>query len=492
MTITLFCKYMDTLQENKWHMQQATVEAMIPLIGKLYREQQIICSVFGRSLINRSVSNILQTHQYTKAEQGNKLDVKDTLAFIKILLELKLKAARIDVGRLLIAWQTQSAETSLAAFIKKQLTEVVGRQDLPKNTRDIVLYGFGRIGRLIARILAESSDHPNGTNLKAIVVRKQKNHDDLRKRAALLGRDSIHGAFKGIVEFNEDANQIIVNDNTVQIIYADHPDKVDYSRYGINNAILIDNTGAWRDIDGLKQHMTGSAISKVLLTAPGKGTIKNIVYGINHDSLTESDTIVSAASCTTNAITPVLKLINDNFIIVHGHIETVHAYTNDQNLIDNYHRSDRRGRAAALNMVITETGAAKAVTKILPELAGKLTSNAIRVPIPNVSLAILNLNLKKRVTMSDLNQFLYNRAFKSGLHRQITVSTCQDAVSSDFIGSRYAGIIDAKATKTCGNNCILYVWYDNEFGYSCQVNRVLQQMAGTLLKEYPAYKDHFV
>jgi len=168
-------------------------------------------------------------------------------------------------------------------------------------------------------------------------------------------------------------------------------------------------------------------------------------------------------------------------------METVHAYTNDQNLIDNYHKGDRRGRAATLNMVITETGAAKAVAKALPQLEGKLTGNAIRVPVPNVSLAILNLTLKEDTTTDAVNHFLNEQSLHSTLYKQIAVSTCEDAVSSDFISSRHTGIVDAKATKVTNTSCVLYIWYDNEFGYACQVNRVLQQMAGTMHTEYPKH-----
>ena len=191
------------------------------------------------------------------------------------------------------------------------------------------------------------------------------------------------------------------------MIYAKSPSDIDYTEYGINNALVVDNTGIWSDEEGLGQHLQSNGVQKYLLTAPAKGDIKNIVYGVNHDMILAEDKIVSAASCTTNAITPVLKAVNDKFGIKNGHVETVHSYTNDQNLIDNYHKSPRRGRSAPLNMVITSTGAAKAVAKALPELKGLLTGNAIRVPTPNVSMAIMNLNLKEATdTTEGLNDYL--------------------------------------------------------------------------------------
>jgi glyceraldehyde 3-phosphate dehydrogenase len=373
-----------------------------------------------------------------------------------------------------------------ADFLRRELAEIVGRPEpLLKEPRDIVLYGFGRIGRLVARLLIERTGSGNKMRLRAIVVRKGRDKD-LAKRAALLRRDSIHGPFNGSITIDDGNDALIANGNFIKVIYADSPDKIDYTVHGIHNAIVIDNTGSWRDEAGLSQHLKCPGVSRVLLTAPGKGTVKNIVFGINSDGIADDDKILSAASCTTNAIVPVLKVVNDCFGIVHGHVETVHSYTNDQNLIDNYHKAERRGRSAPLNMVITETGAAKAVAKALPELAGKLTGNAIRVPTPNVSLAILNLTLDQPTTAEDLNTFLRDCALNPALQEQIDYLTSSEIVSSDLVGSRHAGVIDSKATIASGRNVVLYVWYDNEFGYSCQVVRIAQQMAGIHFSTFPA------
>ncbi|MDH5171845.1 MAG: glyceraldehyde-3-phosphate dehydrogenase, partial [Gammaproteobacteria bacterium] len=320
---------------------------------------------------------------------------------------------------------------------------------------------------------------------RAIVVRKGKAPNDLVKRVSLLRRDSVHGAFDGTIRVDEERQSFIANGNEVKVIYADAPDNIDYTQYGINNAIIIDNTGAWRDEAGLSQHLKSKGASKVILTAPGKGNLKNIVAGINSDQIEPSDTIISAASCTTNAIAPPLKAMDDEFGIVAGHVETVHAYTNDQNLTDNYHKASRRGRSAPLNMVITETGAASAVGKVLPQLQGKLSGNAIRVPTPNVSMAILNLTLEKAVTREEVNEFMRNQALHSTLRRQIDYSGSPEVVSTDFVGSRHACIFDAQATIANGKQVVMYLWYDNEFGYSCQVHRVLERMAGIHFAVYP-------
>jgi glyceraldehyde 3-phosphate dehydrogenase len=375
---------------------------------------------------------------------------------------------------------------SVDDFVRRELATLnTGRSQILSEPRDIVLYGFGRIGRLLARLLIEKSGSGEKLRLRAAVVRKGS-ADDLIKRASLLRRDSIHGQFHGIITIDEEENAIIANGNMIRIIYSDAPENVDYTQYGISDAILIDNTGKWRDRDGLGRHLKAPGISKVVLTAPGKGDIPNIVAGVNEELVNPEENIYSAASCTTNAIVPVLKAVNDRFGIVHGHVETCHSYTNDQNLIDNYHKSARRGRSAPLNMVITETGAARAVAKVIPELAGKLTGNAIRVPTPNVSLAILNLELARAADVKALNGYLREVSLDSTLKNQIDYTNSPEVVSGDFIGSRHAGVIDSLATIAQGNRCVLYVWYDNEFGYSCQVVRVIQKLAGLELTPMPA------
>ncbi|MGO1236686.1 MAG: glyceraldehyde-3-phosphate dehydrogenase, partial [Microbacterium sp.] len=283
----------------------------------------------------------------------------------------------------------------------------------------------------------------------------------------------------GTVEVDEENETILANGTLIQVIYANDPAAIDYTAYDIHDAIVVDNTGRWRDQEGLNQHLRATGTSRVLLTAPGKGDIKNIVFGVNSDDISAHDAIVSAASCTTNAITPVLAAIDEAYGVRRGHVETVHSFTNDQNLIDNFHSGARRGRAASLNMVITETGAAKAVAKALPQLKGKLTGSAIRVPTPNVSLAILNLQLNRATTADEINAFLRQTSLTAPLRQQIDYSENPDAVSSDFVGTNRAGIVDGLATLAEGDeNVVLYVWYDNEFGYSGQVLRVLERMAG--------------
>lgn len=210
---------------------------------------------------------------------------------------------------------------------------------------------------------------------------------------------------------------------------------------------------------------------------------------MNNHHITAEDSIYSAASCTTNAIAPSLLALDQKYGIVGGHIETVHSFTNDQNLIDNYHMKERRGRSAVLNMVITETGAAAAVVKCLPSLKDKLTANAIRVPTPNVSLAILNVHLDPTkahgITAKEVNSYMSKISLNSPLQNQIDFVDSAEVASSDFVGSRASGTVDGKATIVKDNKVILYVWYDNEFGYSCQVVRLLQTLQGINHPRFP-------
>lgn len=468
---------------NEWMERESIAEDMIPLIGSLYRKRNVITSIYGRPIINRSVVQLLKSHRFVRHMEDHELSVHDTYQVLKVLEKMDVARAHIDIGKLAVNYSRDGGSQDLSDFIKHSLKDIEGRSPSEGENRDVVLYGFGRIGRLLARILIEKSGGGNGLRLKAIVVRRNKGND-LQKRASLLRRDSVHGTFRGTINVDEENEAIIASGNYIKVIYANNPAEVDYTQYGINNALVIDNTGVWRDRTGLEQHLKAKGAARVLLTAPGKGDIKNIVYGINNGDINDDDTVLSAASCTTNAITPVLKVMNDGYGIKDGHVETVHSYTNDQNLIDNYHSGPRRGRSAALNMVITETGAAKAVSKALPELEGKLTGNAIRVPTPNVSMAILSLNLEKETTKEEVNTYLREQSLHSGMQKQIDWVCSQEVVSSDFVGNRHAGIVDAEATIVSDNRVNLYVWYDNEYGYSRQVVRIAQDICQV---EYPSY-----
>ncbi|MER6347273.1 glyceraldehyde-3-phosphate dehydrogenase [Streptomyces sp. NPDC001595] len=470
---------------TNWKNREETAESMIPIIGKLHRERDVTVLLHSRSLVNKSVVSILKTHRFARQIAGEELSVTETMPFLEALTTLDLGPSQIDIGMLAATYRTDDRGLSVAEFTAEAVAGATGANKIERREgRDVVLYGFGRIGRLVARLLIEKAGSGNGLRLRAIVVRGGgRGGEDLVKRASLLRRDSIHGQFQGTITVDEATSTIVANGNAIKVIYANDPSEVDYTAYGIKDAILIDNTGKWRDRAGLSQHLR-PGIDKVVLTAPGKGDVPNIVHGVNHDTIKPDERLLSCASCTTNAIVPPLKAMDDEFGVLRGHVETVHSFTNDQNLLDNYHKADRRGRSAPLNMVITETGAASAVAKALPDLKAPITGSSIRVPVPDVSIAILSLRLGRETSREEVLDYLRNVSLTSPLKRQIDFTTAPDAVSSDFIGSRHASIVDAGATKVDGDNAILYLWYDNEFGYSCQVIRVVQHVSGV---EYPTY-----
>ena len=457
--------------------RKATVE-FIKIISDLWYDKSIELVLFRNQLIDSNVSDILNLHEYACEFVQKPISIFDSVEIAQAIKTLDLPPAKLDIGKLTYEYHLEEKKYNNAlAFVADKLKDAKTEKAI--EPKDVVLYGFGRIGRLVARELMTKTGKGSQLRLRAIVTRGAINETVLEKRASLLRNDSVHGDFSGTVVADVENSALIINGTTVNIISANAPEDIDYTAYGIDNALVIDNTGAFRDDEALGRHLKSKGVNKVLLTAPGKG-VPNIVHGVNqNDHNPDTVDIFSAASCTTNAITPVLKAIEDSFGVKSGHLETIHAYTNDQNLVDNFHKKYRRGRAAALNMVITETGAGSAVAKALPELEGKLTSNAIRVPVPNGSLAILNLELEKETSVNGINTILKKYALEGNLVEQIKYELSDELVSSDIVGSSAPSIYDSKATivRKDGKNAILYIWYDNEYGYSHQVIRLAKYIA---------------
>ena len=409
---------------------------------------------------------------------GKEISIFDSSSLAKAVFEMDLAPAKIDIGKLANEWSVEKENfANQKEFLADKLSGFSSVDSTTFEPRDVVLFGFGRIGRLAAREIIRQAVG-NQLRLKAIVLRSV-DEKSIKKRAALFGNDSVHGRFAGTVEVDYEKMCLVINGQRVHVIASKDPSTIDYNAYGIKDALLIDNTGVYRDSDTLSVHLEAKGIGLALLTAPG-GNMPNIVYGINHKSLDRDNTkLYSAASCTTNAIAPVLKVIHDKFGIKKGHLETIHAYTNDQNLLDNMHKKTRRGRSAAINMVITSTGAGKAVAKVVPELAGKLTASAVRVPTPNGSLAILNLDLNKSTNKEEVLQVMQEAALKGSLVNQIFYSISEELVSTDIIGNDCCAVFDSPATiiREEGDSIVLYVWYDNEFGYTKQVIRLAKYIA---------------
>lgn len=447
--------------------------------GQLLYDQGVELVLFRNHLVSLSVSEIMNLHDYSVNVVKKPIDVFTSSDLAETLLSLDLAPSKLDIGKLTYEYLAEKEKfESQADFLKDKLKDFIGKDRFKMEPRDVILYGFGRIGRLAARELIKQAGKGQQLRLRAIVTRDTSDMT-VTKRAALFRNDSVHGAFDGTLNVDLENKILNINGQTVQMIEAKNPEDIDYTAYGIKNALVIDNTGVFTDKEALERHRQANGVAKVILTAPGKG-IPNIVYGINQNELDlESQKIYSAASCTTNAISPVLKVINDNFGVEKGHIETVHAYTNDQNLLDNMHKKPRRGRSAAINMVITSTGAGKAVTKVIPSLDNKLTANAVRVPTPNGSLAILSLTLDKKTSVEEINEKVRNAALNGDLINQIHYSVDEELVSNDIIGNTCCSVFDSPATLVSpdGKSVVLYTWYDNEFGYTKQVIRLAKYVA---------------
>ena len=457
--------------------RRAGVE-LIKIISDLWYDKSIEMVLFRNQLIDRNVSDIINLHEYAGEFVGKPISVFDSVEIARAILSLDLPPSKLDIGKLTYEFHLENNKYNDAkSFVIDKLKDAKNTEDI--QPKDVVLYGFGRIGRLLAKEMMSKMGKGNQLRLRAIVTGDKNDASSLEKRASLLRYDSIHGDFQGSVVADVANNALIINGTTVHIITANQPEDIDYTIYGIEDALVIDNTGAFTTQEALARHLTSKGVDKVLLTAPGKG-VPNIVHGVNQNEYNPDEVnIFSAASCTTNAITPILKAVEDTLEVVKGHLETIHAYTNDQNLVDNMHKKYRRGRAAALNMVITETGAGSAVAKALPSLAGKLTSNAIRVPVPNGSLVVLNLEVGKATSVEEVNNILKKYALEGELVEQIKYSLNNELVSSDIVGTSAPSIFDSNATivSADGKNIVLYVWYDNEYGYSHQVIRLAKYIA---------------
>jgi glyceraldehyde 3-phosphate dehydrogenase len=475
------------VQLTQWNQKEKNAVELSTIASYLWFDKSVELIIFRRQLVDARASEILNHHLYAQRFLNLPLEVEITLNLSKAIAKLQLAPSRIDMGRLGREWlEEKSKYADEDAFIQDKLKDFIGKDKLILKPKDVVLYGFGRIGRIAARVLINEAGKGEQLRLRAIVTRTNSD-DDITKRASLLRKDSIHGKFHGTVVEDLANKALIINGQIVHMIAANKPEEIDYTTYGIQDALIIDNTGVTRDRVGLSKHLLSKGASHVLLTAPGKGDIPNIVHGINHEKFDPAnEKIFSAASCTTNAVVPVIKVMEDAFGIANGHLETVHSYTNDQNLLDNYHKKYRRGRSAPLNMVITETGAASAVTKVMPEMAGKFTGNAIRVPTPDVSLAIMNLSLKNPVTVSAVNDALKKASASGNLVEQIDYSLSNELVSTDCIGNTHCVIVDAPATIVSpdGKSVVLYCWYDNEFGYTKQVVRLAKYLSGVIRLRY--------
>lgn len=474
---------------KKWREKEKKALELLQIVGELRFDRAIELVIFRRDIYDARPSELLNDHLFAENYAQKPISVEMSLSLAQIIAQLDLAPARIDIGKLALNWLSEEGEytADLYKFVRRELEPFIGTDKNRIQSKDVVLYGFGRIGRLLTRRLVAQTGAGEQLRLRAVVLRPkfQDRTKELTKRANLLKTDSVHGQFPGTVIVDADNSELIVNGNRIKFIYANHPSEIDYTEYGIHDALILDNTGVWRNGEELQVHQR-PGVDQIMLTAPAKG-IPNIVYGVNQNQFDlNEEKIFCAASCTTNAIVPVVKLINDTYGIKSGHIESIHSYTSSQNLLDNFHKKPRRGRAAAVNMVLTTTGAAKAAAVVLPEIEGKLTANAVRIPTPDVSLAIMNLEIEKPTTIAAVNQTLKQASLGGDLMEQIMYSDNEDFVSSDVIGTTAPSVFDAPSTLISpdGKRITLYVWYDNEYGYTCQVVRLAKYAANVIRYTY--------
>lgn len=317
----------------------------------------------------------------------------------------------------------------------------------------VAINGFGRIGRLSYRQLLEKS------NVEVVAINDLTDNDTL---AHLFKYDSIHGVFKGDV--SSDAESITVNGQRIHAYAERDPKQLPWEKLGVD--VVLESTGRFVDETGAGQHIQAGC-KKVVISAPAKGNVPTVVIGVNDDTLNGSETILSNASCTTNCLAPMAKVLDDAFGIERGFITTVHAYTADQNLHDAPHKDLRRARAAALSIVPTSTGAAKAIGLVLPNLKGKLDGNALRVPVPDGSITDFTVILKREVGAEEINAALKTAA--DGPMKGILQYATDPIVSTDIVGNMHSCIVDSELTTVMGNLAKVVGWYDNEFGYSSRI-----------------------
>jgi len=332
----------------------------------------------------------------------------------------------------------------------------------------VAINGFGRIGRLVARAILERTDH----DLDLVAINDLA---DAKSNALLFKRDSVHGPFPGSVEVDGDA--IVVNGKRIVVTAERDPAKLPHAELGVQ--IALECTGFFADRESAAKHLSAGA-KRVVISAPAKGVDKTIVYGVNHETLTAADTVISNASCTTNCLAPLAKVLNDAIGIERGLMTTIHSYTNDQKILDQIHSDMRRARAAAMSMIPTTTGAARAVGEVLPELKGKLDGSAIRVPTPNVSIVDLTFTPGRDTTKDEVNALL-KAASQSGPLKGILAYSDEPLVSIDYNHCPASSTIDSLETAVIDGKLVRVLsWYDNEWGFSNRMVDTSGVVAGLL------------
>ncbi len=331
-------------------------------------------------------------------------------------------------------------------------------------TVKVAINGFGRIGRCVLRAIFEEEKY---SNIEVVAINASTPLETLRH---ILKYDSVHGKFAKSVEIGDQS--LIIDGKKVAVVSQRDPEKLSWKELNID--LVFECTGAFTNKEDASKHIKAGA-KKVIISAPAKGDdVKTIVYQVNCSTLTKDDDVVSIGSCTTNCLAPVAKVLNDAIGIEQGFMTTIHAYTNDQNIVDNAHKDLRRARACAMSMIPTSTGAAKAIGLVLPELKGKLDGSAIRVPTPNVSMVDLNFIAKRSTTAAEVNELM--KKASNGSMKEVLQYVDEPLVSIDFNHNKFSSCFDSTQTKAVGNFVKIASWYDNEWAFSFRMVDIAQLM----------------
>lgn len=437
-------------------------EQLTVVASRLYRQHDVRLQCAGHPVLSRSPAQLVASMQFALVANGIELDEMREL--LKALTDAELMPCTIDIADIAAGEGLDTPE----------LLQVIEVSDDRAEPRDVVLNGFGRVGRLLVRLMFEDGCGPL-LQLRAIAVRPGT---ELEHRTELLRQDSIHGRIHADVEYAQDDRAVVINGQSVPFVEMSGPEDVSQLQPLSldSNTLLIDSTGSRRKKAELDPWI-GGTISQVLVTAPCSEPVPNVVRGIHSAEVDLSQPLISAASCTTNAIAPIAAWLESTYGLKHLHMETVHAYTNDQNLVDNAHSSPRRSRAATENMIITATGAQKAVGLVLPDIGAKMTATAVRVPVADVSLLTCIFQLDGLATGDEMREAFRQASHQIGWRQLLGFSSNAAAASSDFKGDRHACVIDGPSIECDADRGVLQAWYDNEIGYCAQVLRLAEDMS---------------
>ncbi len=470
---------------NPWVENEIYAARLISYINELYAFGRVELGVSGETLIGIGPIPLLNLVKRQARLQNLEYTVRDVSQVVNALRQETLHPCKIDICVLTSQWVMLQRPPDIARFLHRTL----GRRFLSPFPRrqpvlSLVVHGFGRVARILTRMLARYG--PAGQiRLRAVLSRMDRDPESqLFRRFRLLQNDSIYGEFRGDIEFVPERSLLVVNGNEVVFVGGQRVEDAEFPVFDSGPVLFLDTTGRRSDSFRLFEALRPRGIS-ALATTFSLPEVPPVVYGVNHFDLHELNApVFSAGSDPANAVAPVLRLLNDEYDIEHGHIEIVRPFTNDQNLLDNIHESPRLGRSAPGNLVPFESDLIPEIERLLPALEGRLTSGFVRAPVANGALAILQLRLERCPDAAELNRFLKIACLHSDLRDQLDFSLAPDFVSADIRGNAHSAVVDSPRTMSRGKQAVLYLWYDNEYGYAAQILRLCQELSNLSIMQY--------